>query len=60
MSWQDWAVAAIGVLVVAWLVSRLVRRLRGKDSGSSCYGCECADSCPSAHKDGKCPSETGK
>lgn len=59
MTWQDWAVAAIGAMVAAWLVVRLVRRFRGKDDGSSCCGCGCADSCPSVHKDGKCPSEKG-
>lgn len=53
MSWQDWAVAAIGVALVVWLIVRVVRRVQGK-SKIACYGCTCADSCPSARKEQGC------
>ncbi|MBR5844784.1 MAG: FeoB-associated Cys-rich membrane protein [Rikenellaceae bacterium] len=60
MTWQDWAVAAIGVALVAWLVVRLVRRIQGKSKGSPCCNCGCADSCPSARKSDKCDSKNRK
>ena len=60
MTWQDWAVAAIGVALVAWLVVRLVRRIQGKSKGSPCCNCDCADSCPSARKPDKCDSKNRK
>lgn len=60
MTWQDWAVAAIGVAVVAWLIYRLIRRLQGKSSNSSCCGCGCAESCPSARKVQGCEAENRK
>ncbi|MBP3612098.1 MAG: FeoB-associated Cys-rich membrane protein [Rikenellaceae bacterium] len=59
MTWQDWTVAAIGIALAVWLIWRLVRRLQGK-SKSSCYGCACADSCPSARKEQDCSDKKRK
>lgn len=46
MMWQDLAVAAIGILLAAYLAIKLVRSIRGNKSGSC--GCSMADQCPSA------------
>ena len=29
MTWQDWTVAAIGIVLAVWLVIRVVRRVQG-------------------------------
>ena len=57
MTWQDWAVAAIGVALVVWLVWRVVRRVQGKSKNSPCCNCGCSDSCPSVQKVSKCDSK---
>ena len=57
MTWQDWAVAAIGVALAVWLVWRVVRRVQGKSKKSPCCNCGCADNCPSAQKVSKCDSK---
>lgn len=48
MMWQDLAVAAIGILLAAYLAIKLVRSIRGNKSGSCSCGCSVADQCPSA------------
>lgn len=59
MTWQDWAVVAIGVALVVWLIVRVVRRVQGK-SKDSCCGCACADNCPSARKEQGCSEKNQK
>ncbi len=50
MTWQDWAVVVVGVLLVAYLVAKLVRRIRNGKATDGCCGCALADQCPSVQK----------
>ena len=66
MTWQDWAVAVVGVLLVTYFGAKLVRLIRNGKVADGCCGCAMADKCPSArktqmkHQSSKCNEKRAK